>query len=33
MNNSGFVNFGTVQAYPTGGTGPTAYGPYLLLWF
>lgn len=26
-SNSGFVNFGTVEAYPTGGTGPTAYGP------
>ena len=26
-SNSGFVNFGTVQSYPTGGTGPTAYGP------
>lgn len=25
--NLGFVNLGTVQAYPTGGTGPTAYGP------
>lgn len=25
--NLGFVNFGTVEAYPTGGTGPTAYGP------
>ena len=26
-SNSGFVNFGTVEAYPTGGSGPTAYGP------
>lgn len=26
-SNSGFANFGTVQAYPTGGSGPTAYGP------
>ena len=26
-SNSGFVNFGTVESYPTGGTGPTAYGP------
>ena len=26
-SNSGFVNLGTVEAYPTGGTGPTAYGP------
>ena len=26
-NNSGFENLGTVEAYPTGGTGPTAYGP------
>lgn len=26
-SNSGFVNLGTVQSYPTGGTGPTAYGP------
>lgn len=25
--NLGFFNLGTVQAYPTGGTGPTAYGP------
>jgi hypothetical protein len=25
--NLGFVNLGTVEAYPTGGTGPTAYGP------
>jgi len=25
--NLGFVNLETVQAYPTGGTGPTAYGP------
>lgn len=25
--NLGYVNLGTVQAYPTGGTGPTAYGP------
>jgi len=25
--NLGFTNLGTVQAYPTGGTGPTAYGP------
>jgi len=26
-SNLGYVNLGTVQAYPTGGTGPTAYGP------
>ena len=26
-SNSGFVNFGLVESYPTGGTGPTAYGP------
>jgi hypothetical protein len=25
--NLGFVNLGTVESYPTGGTGPTAYGP------
>ena len=25
--NIGFVNLGNVEAYPTGGTGPTAYGP------
>lgn len=25
--NLGFFNLGTVEAYPTGGTGPTAYGP------
>ena len=25
--NLGFYNLGTVEAYPTGGTGPTAYGP------
>jgi hypothetical protein len=25
-NNSGFVNLGTVWTYPTGGSGPTAYG-------
>ena len=25
--NHGFVNLGLVEAYPTGGTGPTAYGP------
>ena len=25
--NIGFVNLGNVQAYPTGGSGPTAYGP------
>ncbi len=24
--NLGFYNLGTIQAYPTGGTGPTAYG-------
>ena len=24
--NLGFVNLGTVESYPTGGTGPTAYG-------
>ena len=26
-SNSGYVNLGLVQAYPTDGTGPTAYGP------
>tara|TARA_R100000742_G_C4273494_1_gene93054 strand:- start:251 stop:922 length:672 start_codon:yes stop_codon:yes gene_type:complete len=26
-NNLGYYNLGTVQAYPTGGSGPTAYGP------
>ncbi len=26
-NNTGFYNLGTVQSYPTGGAGPTAYGP------
>ena len=26
-NNLGFYNLGTVEAYPTGGSGPTAYGP------
>ena len=25
--NLGFYNLGNVEAYPTGGTGPTAYGP------
>lgn len=25
--NHGYVNLGLVQAYPTGGSGPTAYGP------
>ena len=25
-SNIGFYNLGTVEAYPTGGTGPTAYG-------
>ena len=25
--NLGFYNLGTVQSYPTGGTGPTSYGP------
>ena len=25
--NHGFVNLGLVQAYPTGGSGPTAFGP------
>ena len=25
--NSGFYNLGTVESYPTGGAGPTAYGP------
>lgn len=25
--NTGFTNLGTVESYPTGGTGPTAYGP------
>jgi hypothetical protein len=26
-SNQGFYNLGTVWTYPTGGTGPTAYGP------
>ena len=26
-SNTGFYNLGTVEAYPTGGAGPTAYGP------
>lgn len=26
-NNLGFFNLGTVESYPTGGTGPTGYGP------
>ena len=26
-SNLGFFNLGTVEAYPTGGSGPTAYGP------
>ena len=26
-SNSGFYNLGTVEAYPTGGAGHTAYGP------
>ena len=26
-NNQGLVNLGTVESYPTGGTGPTSYGP------
>jgi hypothetical protein len=26
-DNSGFYNLGTAWAYPTGGTGPTGYGP------
>jgi len=26
-SNSGFVNLGLVEAYPTGGAGPVAYGP------
>ena len=25
--NHGFVNLGNVQSYPTGGSGPTAFGP------
>lgn len=25
--NTGLYNLGSVEAYPTGGTGPTAYGP------
>jgi hypothetical protein len=25
--NSGYYNLGSVEAFPTGGTGPTAYGP------
>ena len=26
-NNLGYYNLGTVESYPTGGAGPTAYGP------
>jgi len=26
-NNLGYVNLGLIQSYPTGGSGPTAYGP------
>lgn len=26
-NNLGYYNLGTVESYPVGGTGPTAYGP------
>ena len=26
-SNTGFFNLGTVESYPTGGAGPTAYGP------
>ena len=26
-SNSGFYNLGTVESYPTGGSGPTGYGP------
>jgi len=26
-SNLGFFNLGTVESYPTGGSGPTAYGP------
>jgi hypothetical protein len=26
-SNLGFYNLGSIQAYPTGGTGPTGYGP------
>jgi len=26
-NNLGYFNLGSVESYPTGGTGPTAYGP------
>lgn len=26
-SNLGYYNLGTVEAYPVGGTGPTAYGP------
>lgn len=26
-SNLGFYNLGSVESYPTGGTGPTAYGP------
>tara|TARA_R100000152_G_C6682472_1_gene116019 strand:+ start:62 stop:733 length:672 start_codon:yes stop_codon:yes gene_type:complete len=26
-SNLGFFNLGTVESYPTGGAGPTAYGP------
>jgi len=25
--NLGYYNLGTIESYPTGGTGPTAYGP------
>ena len=27
LSNTGFVNLGLVETYPTGGGGPTAYGP------
>lgn len=26
-SNSGYYNLGSVESYPTGGSGPTAYGP------
>ena len=26
-SNLGFFNLGVVESYPTGGGGPTAYGP------
>ena len=31
-SNTGFYNLGTVESYPTGGAGPTAYGPTSYYW-